>query len=104
MMSRMDREQRIKLHLLTSLARSQRSLSRMLESVAACYEGSPEMSRHLARHIGAISKYQRMLTRKMLGISIRYPKRGIPGKPWISSKVTACSKEGQGPDESRPGS
>lgn len=79
-------EQHIKLHLLTSLARSQRALTQMLESVADISTSSKETAQRLAENIGVISNYQRQLTAKITGITIRRRVRtnGGNGKPWLN--------------------
>ncbi|NHN30190.1 hypothetical protein G9U52_10130 [Paenibacillus sp. S3N08] len=90
-------EQLIKLHLLTSLARSQRALTHMLESVADVSTNSKETAQQLADNIEVISKYQRQLTAKITGITIRRRARtqGRNGKPWLNQTFTRIRIEQQ---------
>lgn len=87
-MSVMEREQLIKLHILTSLARSQRALSKMLEAMSHICAESEETARRLAEHVDIISKYQQTLTTKITGMSIRQKKKGSPQKPWLRPDLT----------------
>lgn len=73
----------IKLELLESLSRSQRALARMMENMAEFTDYSPQMAKHLIEHIEVISKYQRILTTKLTGITFTSRKLGKPGKPWL---------------------
>ncbi|KEQ26320.1 hypothetical protein [Paenibacillus tyrfis] len=83
-----EEENKVKLHILHSLARSQRALARMIESMADVVEGSEEAARRLSVHVETISRYQRQLAMKMAGVRIRRRlRRGIPGKPWLGEKV-----------------
>jgi hypothetical protein len=80
------REQHIKLHLLTSLARSQRALTHMLESVADISSNSKETALRLADNITVIAKYQHQLTAKITGISMHRKVRnqGSHGEAWLN--------------------
>lgn len=85
-----EEENKVKLHILHSLARSQRALARMIESVADVIEGSEAAARKLSEQIEAISRYQRQIAVKMTGVRIRRLRRlrrGIPGKPWLGEAV-----------------
>ncbi|KPV61080.1 hypothetical protein QJ48_01745 [Paenibacillus sp. A3] len=83
-----EEENKVKLHILHSLARSQRALARMIESMADVVEGSEEAARRLLVHIETISRYQRQIAVKMAGVRIRRRlRRGIPGKPWLGEAV-----------------
>lgn len=79
-----EREQRIKLDLLDSLARSQRALARIIESVALSVESSPPLARQVAENLETIVKYQQILARKIIGIPIREKQKGTPGDPWLN--------------------
>ncbi|UUZ84319.1 hypothetical protein LJK88_11785 [Paenibacillus sp. P26] len=76
-------ENRVKLHVLHSLARSQRALARMIEQMADVVEASGPTAGRLAEQIDAISRYQRVIAVKMLGVRIRKIRRGAPGKLWL---------------------
>ncbi|MDF2961184.1 MAG: hypothetical protein K0S39_2919 [Paenibacillus sp.] len=85
-----EEENRTKLHILNSLARSQRALARIIESMADLAESSASSGAsadNLTRQLEAISRFQRQLTEKITGIRIRKFRRGTPGKPWLSGKV-----------------
>lgn len=78
---------KLKLHILQSLARSQRALTVMMESMAKVVEGSSFVAKGLVEQIDAISKYQRQIAVKMIGLKIRKQRRGKPGKPWLNRKL-----------------
>ncbi|MFD0678896.1 MULTISPECIES: hypothetical protein [unclassified Paenibacillus] len=85
-----EEENRTKLHILNSLARSQRALARIIESMADMAERSASSGTaadKLVEQLEAISRYQRQLTEKISGIRIRKFRRGVPGEPWLSRKL-----------------
>ncbi|MCZ8513579.1 hypothetical protein O9H85_14275 [Paenibacillus filicis] len=82
-----EEENRVKLHVLHSLARSQRALARIIESMADMAEGAESLSGDLGRQLEAISRYQREIAVKMIGVRIRRLRRGVPGKPWLSEAL-----------------
>ena len=55
----------LELHMLTSLARSQRALCRIIESVADHMEGSEQLAGHMADNLKTISDYQRAMMLKL---------------------------------------
>ncbi|MFC5447341.1 hypothetical protein [Paenibacillus aestuarii] len=79
-----EREQWIRLDVLESLARSQRALALIMESVAASVEASPPLARHIAGNLEAIVKHQQILTSKLTGIPIRVRRIGTPARPWLN--------------------
>lgn len=79
--------ERVELHMLISLARSQRALSRMIESIADHIEGSEQLAGHVADNLKTISDYQRALMLKLTNQSRRTRVVGKPGKPWINKLV-----------------
>lgn len=82
-----EEEARTKLHILNSLARSQRALARILESIADVTENTGAAEQRLVEQMEAISRYQRQVAVKMLGIQIRRKTYGIPRKPWINKTL-----------------
>jgi hypothetical protein len=85
-----EEENRTKLHILNSLARSQRALSRIIESMADLSEGSVSSgaaAEQITEQLEAISRLQRQLTEKIAGIRIRKFRRGAPGKLWLNGKL-----------------
>lgn len=84
-MSLQDREQQIMLDILDSLARSQRALARIIESVAVSVERSPQLSGQVADNLAAIVSYQQILARKITGLPpVRLTYKGTPGHPWLN--------------------
>lgn len=81
-----DRE-KIELHMLTSLARSQRALCRILETIADQVEVSEQLAAHMAENLKTLSDYQRTMIQKITKRSPRLRRVGTPGKPWIHHKV-----------------
>ncbi|NEW04433.1 hypothetical protein GK047_00140 [Paenibacillus sp. SYP-B3998] len=77
----------IELHMLTSLARSQRALCRMLESVADQVEASQQLAQHLSENMEMISNYQRALIQKITKLTPRKRSTGKPADPWINKLV-----------------
>lgn len=84
----------VKLHLLRSLARSQRAAARIVECAADQAEKSEELADRLKRHIRLIEDYERILAGQMSLLLPRSVRRGSPGKPWINSEknVLVCRK------------
>ncbi|MFH5182134.1 hypothetical protein ACHHV8_05570 [Paenibacillus sp. TAB 01] len=103
-------ENEVKLHLLRSLARSQRALARILESVAdtaAAAQPGPRPGSDrsdprpgqasgfssgdnvdlLIRQLTVLSSCQQQLTEKLTGIRLRKFRRGRPGKLWLCRRV-----------------
>ena len=86
-------EEAVKRHMLVSLARSQRALTRMIEAVADQVEASQPTRERLAEHIDLISAYQGALIRNMTSLRLHRRRRGKPGPPWLDTRVRA----GRGP-------
>ncbi|WP_240414485.1 hypothetical protein [Paenibacillus periandrae] len=100
----------IQMHMLTSLARSQRALTQMLEAVAELTQKSAdahinaemittnpkETVQRVVDNIQQISNYQRQLTAKITGIAIhrRVRVRGHNGKPWLNHEYVTELREG----------
>lgn len=99
-MSLLDRQDEIKLDILESLARSQKALASIIESVAGAAERSKELSEGLLDNLEIISKYQHALAVKLAGMRVTARVRGAPGKPWLSERasiraVSACRASGE---------
>ncbi|MFE5320261.1 hypothetical protein ACFQ88_16250 [Paenibacillus sp. NPDC056579] len=82
-----EQEVRMKLHILNSLARSQRALAVILESMADVAGSSQMVAKGLAEQIEAFSKYQRQIAVKMIGVKLRRRRYGKPAKPWLNRKL-----------------
>ncbi|MEK3720850.1 hypothetical protein [Paenibacillus sp. FSL H8-0034] len=103
-------EQRIQMHMLTSIARSQRALTQILEAVADLTQKSAdahissesittnpkETVQRVVDNIQQISNYQRQLTAKITGITIRrrVRVRGHNGKPWLNHEYVTELRQG----------
>nr|WP_245247435.1 MULTISPECIES: hypothetical protein [unclassified Paenibacillus] len=80
---------------MNSLARSQRALARILESVADVTVKTRAAEQRLVEQIEAISRYQRQIAVKMIGIKIRRKRVGAPKKPWVNiTLVHDCHRPG----------
>ncbi len=82
-----EEENKVKIDILHSLARSQRALARIIESMADVVEGSEAAARNLSRHMEAVGRYQRQISVKAAGIRIRRLRHGSPGKAWLGEEV-----------------
>ena len=87
--------ERIELHMLTSLARSQRALCRIIETIADQVAVSEQLAVHMAENLKTISEYQRSMIQKITKQSPRPRRLGTPGKPWISKNVARGSSPTQ---------
>ncbi|KQX49158.1 MULTISPECIES: hypothetical protein [unclassified Paenibacillus] len=83
--------ERIELHMLTSLARSQRALCRIIETIADQVAVSEQLAVYMAENLKTISEYQRSMIQKLTKQSPRQRQLGTPGKPWISKDVARGS-------------
>lgn len=74
--------------MLTSLARSQRALCRIIEAVANHVESSEQLAAHVADNLKTISDYQHAMLMKMTS-QRRRPTRKVdkPGKLWINNSL-----------------
>lgn len=86
-MSVKQKEDIIKLHILQSLARSQRALATMIENMADISTHSSKVSKHLLENIETITKYQELIAAKLIGLRFRRRIKGKPAKPWLCEKI-----------------
>jgi hypothetical protein len=96
MMNMLVKENEIKLHLLESLAMSQRAVSAILGSCAELSEQSPELSRQLLQNLEHITRYQGVLTEKISGVRIRRLTSGCPRTPWWNRQMPIFVKSTHG--------
>lgn len=82
-----NKENEIKLDILTSLSISQKALARMIENMAEVTHSSKAVSEHLLENIQIISQYQRALAMKITGLNITTKKKGIPTLPWKNTQL-----------------
>ena len=115
-MSFYSKQNEAKLHILQSLARSQRALARMIEALADVQEekarrlaadarsdrssapssaggGLQGLDRELTESIKAITSCQKVLAAKIAGIRIGRLRRSQPGKVWLNRSLIACTKQ-----------
>jgi hypothetical protein len=92
----LQRQNELKLDILHSLARSQRALAEIVETIAPVMTATfinnsssqavstDQVAKQILAHIGNLSRYQQALAQKLSGIDIRHVKYGKPGKPWLA--------------------
>lgn len=83
-MSQMKKEIEIKLDIMESLARSQKALARIIESMADVTVSSDKAGKKLLENIEVIALYQQALAKKLAGVQVRRKRIGKPAKPWLS--------------------
>lgn len=82
------KQNQIKLDILTSLARSQKALARIIESMSDVVESSDILSKTFLKNIALISSYQKILADRITAIHLLKNKKvGMPTKPWIHPKL-----------------
>ncbi len=86
-MNRIQRENAIKLHLLESLAMSQRAVSVMIGHYAELSGQSMRLSQDTMRQLELITRYQGVLFEKISGIRLRKACKGTPATPWLNRGV-----------------
>jgi hypothetical protein len=84
------REREVKLELLSSLAKSQAALARILDSIAVVSEASPELARNIAENVKLLTEMQKNITEAVTGLSLKRKRRkmGSPVHPWLNTKIT----------------
>jgi|GEM_PF-411719 len=101
-MNRLDREWSIKLDLMESIARSQRSMADMLEHTEAvmAVAGLPPAVLH--EHVRVLNGLQAALLAAATGVRWRKPGRGTPASPWLGAVVCPGIDSTQGAGDERP--
>lgn len=97
-MSWLERQREMKLDILESLARSQRAMARIIETVAdagAGPSGEDKAEQRIMKSIEAISGYQQAIMEKMLGITIGEVKTSSPSAPWTNEELGVTRFEAQ---------
>ncbi|MCD1258102.1 hypothetical protein B5M42_004515 [Paenibacillus athensensis] len=84
MRERVTTREHIELHLLTSLARSQRALSRIVESVADQAAASDRIAKEIAGHLEALCRYQGAMITKFIGKRPVRRRSAFPAPPWLN--------------------
>lgn len=90
-MSRMNREREVKLELLTSLARSQHAMARILESVAEVAAASPEAARGIQQELRALTRLQHAIAANIAPLRLAPLHEGAPGPVWLRSVELAVA-------------
>jgi uncharacterized protein YfaP (DUF2135 family) len=95
-MSWIRRQLEVKLDLLESLARSQRALSRMIESLADVTVQSADTAANLKDNIHAIAEYQKVMAEKVMGISMpdAIRRSGRLTRPWTNEQAGVKAASG----------
>ncbi|PYI52134.1 hypothetical protein [Paenibacillus flagellatus] len=81
------RRNELMLDMLESLARSQRAIAKMIESVADVSDDSPNFAKQLAGNLQTIGRYQRAVLERLTGIRLTRVGRSDGAKPWVNRTV-----------------
>lgn len=96
-MSRLaDRERAVKLELISSIARSQKALARILESIADVSVHADPIAKSLRDNIAQLNQMQQMLTESVVGIRFGQRRQGHPSGPWINQQAGARKRRTKG--------
>lgn len=82
-MNRMSREREVKLDLLTSLARSQTAMARILESVAEVAVSSPDTAKALQQELRSLTRLQHAIAANIAPLRLPPVQEGAPGPVWL---------------------
>jgi len=85
------RENEIRLEILEAIARSQKALASMAETIAGTYEAGGHDEERTVHELQVLSRYQLSLGEKILGLRIRNRRTGKPLSPWLRDHVR-CRK------------
>ncbi|MFX3632607.1 MAG: hypothetical protein ACE3L7_32080 [Candidatus Pristimantibacillus sp.] len=88
------REHEVKLELISSIARSQFALARILDSIASISDCSPNLATRIGENMRILTELQEKMTESVTGLSLRHNRvrNGKPVKPWINSRVCSMTK------------
>ncbi|HEY0828141.1 MAG TPA: hypothetical protein VGE40_08600 [Bacilli bacterium] len=82
------KQNEIKLDILQSLARSQKALARIMESLSDVVGSSDKISEELLGNMAVISGYQKMLADRIAEIHLPKKKKcGNPANPWMHPRL-----------------
>lgn len=96
-MSRLaERERAVKLELVSSIARSQLALARILESIADVSAHADPIAKSLRDNIAHLSQMQQMLTESVVGIRFGQRRKGRPSGPWINQQAGSQRRRTKG--------
>lgn len=97
-MDLVSREREVKLELLSSLARSQQAMARILESVADVAACSPESARAVQQELRMMTRLQQAVASSIVPLRINGVQRGKPGRVWLMNRGLAVGS-GTGMDQ-----
>ncbi|WP_020617540.1 hypothetical protein [Paenibacillus daejeonensis] len=92
-MDLLSREREVKLELLSSLARSQRAMARILESVADVTACSSDSARALQQELRTMTRLQQAIASSIVPLRISKVQRGKPGRLWLRDGKLALEAE-----------
>lgn len=96
-MSRLaDREREVKLELVSSIARSQKALARILESIADVSVHADPVAKSLRDNIAQLTLMQQTLTESVVGIRFGQRRQGRPTGPWINQQASGKQRRIRG--------
>lgn len=84
----------MKLELLSSIAKSQLALARILDSVASISEFSAGTAQRIGENIVVLTAMQEAMAETVTGLSIRHNRKrlGQPVNPWLNSELCLTVK------------
>jgi hypothetical protein len=85
-MSHLMRQNELKLDILHSLARSQRAMADILNTIPPMAISSEQTAEQLLSLIEALNNHQLALAPKLCLLPVRQVKKSKPGKPWLARK------------------
>ncbi|GLX67096.1 hypothetical protein [Paenibacillus glycanilyticus] len=88
-------EREVKLELLSSLARSQTALARILDSIADVSGASPALAQSIAENVELLTTMQKYIAESVTGLTMRrkYRKLGSPGTPWLNATISGLRRK-----------
>lgn len=86
-MNMIQKENELRLEILTAVARSQRALATMAETVSVYHAHNSSEHNETAHQLQVLARYQISLAEKILGISIRNTRNGTPRDPWLDKTI-----------------
>lgn len=81
------KETELKLDILQSLARCQRALASILETMAVCGNEDEQAAITLRKHAETIERYQLAIAEKIIGIPFHPWRASKPGPVWLHPQV-----------------
>ena len=84
-----EREQAAKIAVISSIARSQDALARILGNIAEITSHSDVTARILAENIRLLNAYQSVMAEMLAGIPLNRSKLGSPAAPWLKPGCSA---------------